>query len=235
MKTTLGVVQACYSSERFAQLASRWMPEVGMSLLEWVARRATDCQQLDRVVILSCSADVMPFVHEAAPHDVPVIAVDGDDALARMSQLLGQCQADNIVRIRGDNPFVDPQLIDQLIIAANEVDDLDYATFCVPDGTLALELPVGICSEWATKKAILRANQSAKRPAHSEDIFGSIRSRTDKYNCLNVELSDYFADAKNMRLSVDTEDDWEAVSTLLEQLDEDRRDIRTYHDEVKIR
>ena len=80
----------------------------GRSLLEWVVRRVTDAMRLDGVIVADCEPDEERGLHRLVPSDVPLFHGEGSDALDRFTKSLEEYPAEGVVRVRGDNFFVDP-------------------------------------------------------------------------------------------------------------------------------
>ena len=106
MAKTIGIVEA--------RCANRIPPEkmgrklAGKSLLEWSVRHATDAECLDSVVV-AADCEAMDWIRRIVPQDVPVVAGSSRDALGHFVALLNQFPAHSVVRIPGDNPFLDPR------------------------------------------------------------------------------------------------------------------------------
>ncbi len=146
MLKNLGMVQACCHTPRFRSNAFRRLG--GRSLLEWVIRRVTDSMRLDGVIVVACSREDCCALGRLVPSDVPVFFGEGDDTLARFCRALEQYPAEGVVRVRGDNLFVDPGLIDRLVTTAESHPDCDYVSYCSRDGRPAILSPVSVYAEW---------------------------------------------------------------------------------------
>ena len=68
------------------------------------------------------------------PSDVPIFFDEGNDALARFTRALEQYQAEAVVRVGGDNLFIDPALIDRLVTTAESTGNCDYASYACTTG-----------------------------------------------------------------------------------------------------
>ena len=79
---------------------------------------------------------------------MPVFFGEGDDALARFGKALEQYPAEAVVRVRGDNVFIDPGLIDRLVTTAESHPSCDYVSYCSRDGQPAILSPVNVYAEW---------------------------------------------------------------------------------------
>lgn len=112
----LGVVQARLGSTRF--LGKMIADLGGRPLLEWVVGRASLSRHLDQVVLATTNRkedDALEILVErmgVSTYRGPV-----DDVVGRILAAAEPSKPDLIVRICGDNPFVDPGVIDDLIVS----------------------------------------------------------------------------------------------------------------------
>jgi spore coat polysaccharide biosynthesis protein SpsF len=221
MLGTLGIVQACFGSQPsrcnlHRRLGSR-------SLLEWVVRRVTDCLRLDGVIVVACDAAECRFVSRLVPADVPVFVSSEPDALGRFVRALEEYQAGAAVRVRGDNPFIDPGLIDRLVITAADNPDCDYVSFCSRDGRPAILSPVGIYAEWFRAAALRRASRAKITPADQDHVTRYFYTHPEKFK-LRLIPAPPEIDRDDVRLTVDIEEDWEHALTIYEALGPERLD-----------
>ena len=221
MLKTLGIVQACFPSQRFRCVVSRRLG--GRTLLEWVVRRVTDCQQLDGVIVVACDLPEHGFVAELVPMDVPLFTGRQPDPLGRFVRALEEYPAEAVVRVRGDNPFVDPGLIDRLVTTAESHPNCDYVSYCSRDGRPAILSPVGVYAEWFRTAALRRAARSAGSPANREHVTRYIYSHPEKFN-LRLIPAPTAIDRDDVRLTVDIEEDWDHTLAIFEALGSDEFD-----------
>ncbi len=217
MLKNLGIVQACFSSSRFLSNAARKLD--GKPLLEWVIRRVTESMRLDGVIVIARDETESRFVAKLVPADVPVFASKQPDALARFSRALEEYPAEAVVRVRGDNPFVDPGLIDRLVTTAEAHPECDYVSYCSRDGRPAILSPVGVYAEWFRGKALHRAARSSGDPADREHVTRYIYSHPEKFNIRLIPAPEKI-DREDVRLTVDIEEDWDHVLAIIDALGE---------------
>ncbi len=215
MLQTLGMVQACFPAARCRCIAHRRLG--GQSLLEWVVRRVTDCMRLDGVIVVGCDAADHRFIRELVPMDVPVFVGSQRDVLGRFARALDEYPAEAVVRVRGDNPFIDPSLIDRLVTTAEEHPSCDYVSYCSRDGRPAILSPVGVYAEWFRAAALRRAAKAGKSRADREHVTRHIYSHPEKFN-LRLIPAPTQIDRDDVRLTVDIEEDWEHTLTIFEAL-----------------
>jgi spore coat polysaccharide biosynthesis protein SpsF len=113
--------------------------------------------------------------------------------------------ADIIVRLTGDNPLIDPVIID---LCVNEFTfyggRVDYLS-----NVERQTFPIGLSVEIFTRDALLSANDNDTE--YREHVTLSIRRNPDKYRIINVAND---IDYSGKRWTVDTQEDYEYVSRI---------------------
>jgi spore coat polysaccharide biosynthesis protein SpsF len=221
MLKNLGVVQACFHLPRFRSNAMRRLG--GRSLLEWVIRRATDSTRLDGVIVVTGEFEKSGDLARLIPSDVPIFFGPCSDALGRFVKALEQYPAEGAVRIQGDNPFVDPALIDRLITTAETEPDCDYVGYCLRDGRPAMHSPAGVYAEWFRFSALRRANRLARDELDRAQVTSYLYAHPDKFNVRLIPTPTEI-DREDVRLTVDGEEDWEHALAIYEALGPERLD-----------
>jgi len=219
MLKTLGIVQACGAGDHLPQRLTRRLG--GQSLLGWVARRVTDSMQLDGVIVLGCHRAEHRFVAELVPPDVPFFGSDRDSSLDRLCHALEQYPAESVVRVRGDDLFVDPALIDRLVVAAEAQSSCDYAGYCLRDGRPAALSSSTIYPEWFRAKTLRRLARRKLAPEDREQICRYLCARPERFS-IHLTPAPRALDRDDIRLRVDMEEDWEHAVTIFEALGPER-------------
>jgi len=215
MLKNLGIVQACCHGPRFRNNAMRRLG--GRSLLEWVTRRVTDSMRLNGVVVMACATEGCSAVSRLVPHDVPVVLSEGEDTLARFCKVLEHYPAEGIVRVRGDNLFIDPGLIDRLVTTAESHPNCDYVSYCLRDGRPAILSPVGVYAEWFRAGTLREANRKARDPLDREYVTRYIYSHPEQFQ-LRLIPAPSEIDREDVRLTVDIDEDWDHALVMYEAL-----------------
>jgi spore coat polysaccharide biosynthesis protein SpsF len=221
MLKTLGIVQACLQPHHPPRNLARRLG--GHSLLEWVVRRVSDALRLDGVIVLAGDGMEQHFISSLVPLDIPVFVGQGADALAQFARALENYQAEAVVRVHADNLFVDPLLIDRLVTAAESQPECDYASFCSRDGRPAVLLPVGVYAEWFRSTALWRAARHAKTPADRQQVTRYIYTHPQKFK-LKLLPAPHEIDRDDVRLTVDSDEDWDHALAIYEALGPERLD-----------
>ena len=215
MLKTLGIVQASFHSDSFRANVSRKIG--GQSLLEWVVRRVTDSMQLGGVIVLASEAIEHRALCKLVPPDVPVLMSETSDMLSRFTLALEEYPAEAVVRIQGDNLFIDPALIDRLVTAAESFEDCDYVSYGSRDGRPAILSPVGIYAEWFRVRALRRANRLAKNPVDRERVTSYLYSHSEKFQVQWIPAPAEI-DRDDVRLTIANDEDWDHALAIYDAL-----------------
>ena len=223
MLKTLGIVEArCAPQPARCRLHRRLG---GQSLLEWVVRRVTDSMRLDGVIVVAADAADYDSLIRIVPADVPVFVSGKEDALGRFLHALEEYPAEAVVRVRGDNAFIDPGLIDRLITASESVAECDYASFSSRDGQPAVLSPVGIFAEWFRTAALRRAAKARLSAADRDHVTRYVHSHPEKFRVHWIPAPAEI-DREDVRLTIDIEEDWDNALLIFEALGPERLDWR---------
>jgi spore coat polysaccharide biosynthesis protein SpsF len=215
MLKTLGIVEACFRSPAARARASRKLG--GKSVLEWVVRRATDCQQLGGVIVVLSDNPESRSLSKLVPADVPVYAARQSDPLGCLAAALGEYPSEAAVRIGTAYPFVDPQLIDRLVIAAETRAEWDYVGYRSRDGRPAILSPTGVYAEWFRSEALRRAARRTRDPLDREQPTRHLYSHPDKFRIQLIPVPEQI-DREDVRLCVDMEEDFDHAVAIFEAL-----------------
>jgi spore coat polysaccharide biosynthesis protein SpsF len=215
MLKTLGIVDACYGSHSARSKASRRLG--GKSVLEWVVRRATDCLQLSGVIVVTNDDPASASIARLVPLDVPLFVAKKPDPLACLAAALEEYPSEAAVRIGTDYPFVDPMLIDRLVITAEAHPECDCVGYCSRDGRPAVDAPVGVHAEWFRAEAIRRAARRAKAPADRQQPMRYLYSHPEKFHVRLIPVPTQI-DRDDVRLRVDVEEDFDHAVAIFEAL-----------------
>jgi spore coat polysaccharide biosynthesis protein SpsF len=213
MSKTVAFIQARMSSSRFPGKVLE--PLAGVPMIVYMARRVARAARLDAVVVATSaegSDDALVDALTAAA--VPVFRGHLNDVLTRFAEAARRHGADEVVRLTGDCPLIDPAVIDS-VIEARRAAGADYASNCEP-----ATFPDGLDVECFTHQALEQANRLADRMSDREHVTLWMRGETSGLRRVNHSA---VADLSALRLTVDYPDDLEAVRQIVACLPEDGR------------
>jgi len=221
MSTTLGIVEV--SPRRLVTAAGRhsmpspasWRIE-GKPLLEWVVRRVTDAQLLDDVVVLIDSSQ-HDSLRGLTPADVSLVIGRQPDSLGRLAAVLRKFDAVHAVRIKVDSPFVDPELIDRIICAANSHPGIDYIGYKSAADPSPVHSNSGVFPEWCRAQAVYRADHLAGKSCERRESLRYLCSHPKQFQSTTIPIPAGL-DRHDVRLAVHVEEDWEHAQSIVDAL-----------------
>ena len=217
MLRTLGIVDVGCQPPQYPTLHRRWGDQ---SLLQWVVRRATECQSLDAVIVVVGEGTRAEHAASHAPPHIPVFVGDASDPLKRLCQALEQYRATEVVRLRLDQPFVDPELIDRLVASARQNATTDYACYMSQQSGSLLRSTVGPFGEWFSTDALRLAQKQSGDLPSGTDATQMFLAHPEMFSLRMLALPEEL-DREDVRLTVADAEDWENALDIYDALGSD--------------
>jgi len=216
MRNTVAVVDISASCHRCVDKFARRL--AGKPLVEWIVRQATDCQLIDRVVVVAGKTKAEGKISKLVPTDVTVVRSSRSDTVGRCRDVIRWAQCDAVVRLVCEGPFLDPLWIDRLITAATP--DADYVTYGCSDGKPSLLKSAGFFAEWCSASTLEKIDQEASLPDERDDVARFLFARRTQYKIHLLPVPAEL-DRDDVRVKVDLEEDWEHAQVLFEAIGTD--------------
>jgi spore coat polysaccharide biosynthesis protein SpsF len=210
----VAVVQARMASTR---LPGKVMMEVaGMPLVAHTLRRLAASRRVDRIVLATTERPLDdPLVALAREEGVAWHRGSESDVLRRVHDAAAASAADVIVRITGDCPLLDPDVVDD-VVGALLGGGCDYAS-----NVVRRTYPKGLDVEALWRDTVERLDRLATSDSAREHVtWFAYKERPDLFVLRSVELDE---DHSGINWSVDTEEDLRQVSALAEPLERGQR------------
>lgn len=208
----LAILQARMASSR---LPGKMMLPIlhGRGALELMLRRVTRARSLDRLVVATTEGEIDdPIACLCSRLGHGCFRGSEEDVLNRYYQAARAFgPVDAIVRLTGDCPLHDPEVIDK-VVARFLHSDVDYATNAAPP-----TYPDGLDTEVFSFAALERAWREAALRSEREHVTLYIRSHTDMFSLCNVPNE---RDLSGMRWTLDEPRDLEFVRAVYSHLGE---------------
>lgn len=133
------------------------------------------------------------------------------DVLSRYMGAVRKYDLSAVVRLTGDCPLIDPQVVSTIWQAFLESPGAAFASNCHPRS-----FPHGFDCEVASRWAIETADREATDPAHREHVMPFIWSQPERFPRVNVEASG--PSYASLRLTLDYPEDLTVIRTIYEGL-----------------
>lgn len=207
--TCIAVIQARMGSSR---LPGKVLSQLGeYSMLEQIIKRIERSNQVDQIVVATTiDSNDDPIEELCSRIGISVIRGDTFDVLSRFNLVIDSIpEAEIIVRITADCPFIDPDLIDSAVNYL-KLNNLDFVANRLPP-PWKRTYPLGLDVEVCTRKALIQANDLAREPFQREHVMPYIYREGSEFQ---FEILNFHEDLSSFRWTVDTPEDLVAVREL---------------------
>lgn len=206
----IAIIQARMGSSR---LPGKVLAEIhGMPMIAWVVERARLAKLVDAVVVATTvepDDDAVAAMCETRGY--PYVRGRAADVLYRYLQAAEMYQAEVIVRLTGDCPLIDPEVIDTTIQAFLDGNPPPiYAS-----NRIVRTFPIGLDVEVMTMDGLKMANRDAKEHYHREHVTPYFYEETDRFPIVSVHAEGEYG---NYRWTVDTPEDMRFVREVFSRL-----------------
>ena len=200
----LGIVQARMGSTR---LPGKVLKKIkGATLIEILLKRLSKSKQIDKIVVATTNnSEDEKLVDYVKSLGFETFCGDEDDVLNRYYQCAKSFNAQTIIRVTGDCPLIDPELVDD-IIKHFYSSKVDYCSNTNPP-----TYPDGLDTEVFSFRALEKSRKFAQTLHHKEHVTPILKSdkRFSRKNFTNKE------NMSKKRWTVDEIDDFNVVKEIL--------------------
>jgi spore coat polysaccharide biosynthesis protein SpsF len=204
------IVQARMGSSR---LPGKVLKEVcGKTILEHLIIRLKRVKQIDKIVVATTIEEQdNQIVDLCIKINTPFYRGSEDDVLSRYYEAALKNRADLVIRVTGDCPLIDPQIIDRIITYyIDNKNSVDYVS-----NILNRTYPRGMDVEVFSFSILKEANEEAAKDKEREHVTPFIISRPSRYRLHNIEHS---TNLSHYRLTIDTSEDLDLVKKIFKEL-----------------
>lgn len=208
-KKIVATIEARMTSSRLPKKVL--MPLAGIPALELLITRLKKSRYLDAVVIATTSnvADE-PLITLANQLGVQVFRGSEQDVLGRVLGASQSVEADIIVEITGDCPFVDPKLVDQGI-SEFFYGEYDYAANIIP-----VSFPIGFDVQVFPVSVLAKVSELTAAPLDRVHVSYYIYSHPELFK-LRSWSAPQELEWPELRLTLDERADYELLNTIAER------------------
>lgn len=212
MSETLIILQARTSSSRLPNKVL--LPILGQPMLSHQIARLRKIKTPHELVVATSEQQSDDAIENLCKElNIACFRGSLDDVLGRFYQAAFTNNPNdsirNIVRVTGDCPLIDSEIIDQ-VINLFLTSNVDYCSNCDP-----ATLPDGLDVEVFTFAALAEAHRLAKKPSEREHVTPFIRNNPQLFTSNNFL---YSSDLSHYRWTVDEPADFELVTQIYQAL-----------------
>lgn len=213
MPEIVAIIQARMSSTR---LPGKVLLDLGgQTVLSRMVERLKRSKLVNRVVVAT-TLDPMdnPIVQLCQQENIDVFRGSLPDVLDRYYQAARLYQADIVVRLTGDCPLIDPDLIDRTV-AALISSDADFSCNRLPP-PFGRTYPIGLDVEACTFAALERAWHEATEKHDREHVLPYLYEVEGRFKVIQL---DHTEDIGHLRWTLDTPEDYALLREVINRLD----------------
>ena len=207
------VIQARLGSTRLPNKVLKPVSKDGLSIIEEIIRRSKLVKNVDLIIVATSDNPRDDYLVDylSKTSGVELHRGSENDVLSRYCTAAEIYSLDHIVRLTGDNPCIDPIIIQEAIH-----DHINKKA----DYTYTLGYPLGMNIEIVKAKSLIEARIEGISLADKEHVTYYIRNHPERFN-LNFIQVDLPHEITNLRLTVDTESDYLMIRILFDYLIEE--------------
>jgi spore coat polysaccharide biosynthesis protein SpsF len=203
----VAVIQARMNSRRLPNKVL--LPLSGRTVLEHIYNRLKYCKTLNEIVVATSSADLdQSIVKLCQQINIKYYKGNLEDVLDRFYQVATLYKADVIVRITGDCPVIDPNIVDEVV---NYYLNDDY-DFC----SLSGDFPDGLDCQVFKFQALKKSWKEAKLPSDREHVGSYIEKTCPKL--FKIGSFKKFKDLAHHRWTLDEPKDYAFLKEIFSRL-----------------
>jgi spore coat polysaccharide biosynthesis protein SpsF (cytidylyltransferase family) len=198
------------SAARFAQRKLGGQP-----LIIRMARRLSECALVDQVFIVG--TDVPTSLLTSGFAGINSINLSCSHVCERLCAAVDQGQADWVVYVPANRPFVDATLVDQLLAKATKTKECDYVGYASDDGDWRRMDHLGLAGEVCHADTLRRLRRNADRlPSDDGGCIASwLENAPGAYHLKFIPVPTQL-DRDDLRFAIQDESDWDDAELLCE-------------------
>ncbi len=210
MNHNIAFVQARMGSKRFPGKMTKKLGE--FTLLEWVLIRLKKSKLLNQIILTtSTNKENDELISYAKKLNIDFFRGEENNVLNRFTEASLKYKPINVIRVCGDNPFIDGNEIDKLINFF-QMNSCDYAFNHL--NKLNSNYADGFGAEITSFEILIRLNKVAKDNDDREHIFNYIWKNQTKFRIKPLKANRELA-YPNLKFDIDTEEDFQKINNLV--------------------
>jgi spore coat polysaccharide biosynthesis protein SpsF len=201
------IIQARMNSTRLP--GKVLLPIKGRPVIDYLFRQLSQVKKLDKIILATTSnREDVPLVDYAKENNIPYYTGSESDVLDRYYQTASKFKIQNIMRITGDCPLLDPDVCIRLMeLYFEEKADIAHTGSSFAEG-----LDCEIFSYTALKEAFTKATLKSER----EHVTMFLYNHPGNFKISTLENH---TDDSKYRYTLDQKEDYHALQAIIEGLD----------------
>lgn len=215
---TAFIIQARVGSTRLPQKILRpfWNKKCLLELL------VEKLQNIDNANIIIATSDTLEnnIIEDFCKHfNITCFRGSEDDVLKRFIDAAESNNIENFIRVCSDNPFLELSSIKLLTQRARNSQS-DYISFNI-NGIPSIKTHYGFWTEYTTLSTLKKVQKLTNEKIYHEHVTNYIYSHPESFKIEWIQGPECLKGNKNIRLTIDTEDDFRNAQSIYKELCKD--------------
>ena len=207
MNKTAIIIQARMNSKRLPGKALLYLGD--LTIIEWIIKIAKTINNINNIFLAtSTKEDCDSLCQIAKKYNINIIRGDEENVLSRFIKIIDHYPVENIIRITGDDPCHDTDLINKAL-EIFKLNKYDYMVSSTDD----LALIDGLIFEIFTSKLLKKINKNFSHDKLTQEhITINLRNQKLKCNCGEIPreyINPIFISNGNFKICVDEIQDYQ--------------------------
>lgn len=221
---TTAIIEARMNSSR---LPGKVMMKIGKKpVLQILAERLSEAETIDEVMVATTVNSSDDIIEKLCSRiNMSCYRGSEEDVLGRVKEAAESVNTETIVEITGDCPLMDPEVADYVVREyLNNFPLFDYVTNIGYTGNERREIPIGMDVRVFSYQNLKEISEITDDPEDREHVsLYFFRTGKDRFKLHNVSIPDKWKRNYNIRLTLDTKEDFELIKILYEELSKTNR------------
>ena len=157
------------------------------------------------------------LVETAKQYGINYFRGSENDVLQRFIDAAKEFNAENIIRVCADNPFLDTFYI-ELLIEKFEKFNCDYLSYITSEGTPSIKTHYGFWAEAVKLSALEKVRELTDENLYHEHVTNFIYANRDIFDVNFFEIIPEIDRHKDIRLTIDTQVDFDTQKEIFSRL-----------------
>ena len=171
----------------------------------------------DIILATTINPDDDHLVNAARIKGIEIFRGDENDVLQRFIKAAETNDAHTIVRICADNPFLQVDSIQHLLLKFQE-ESVDYLSYELYDHTPVIKSHLGLFAEVTTLKALKKVAQLTNEKKYREHVTNYIYAHPEFFKIKLLPLDQTLIFRNKIRLTIDTLDDFQLCQEIYDEI-----------------
>ncbi len=208
MNETKIIIQARTGSTRLPQkMILPFYKNEGIFSL--ILKRLTSIVKKENIILATSTNENNDVLADIAKnHGVNYFRGSENDVLQRFIDAADKYNADKIIRVCADNPFLDLEFLN-FLLDNFEKSDYDYMSFMTSNGTPTIKTHYGFWAEAVTLNTLNKVKSMTDENLYHEHVTNFIYANPDDFNIKFFNIPEEIESHDDIRLTIDTQVDFD--------------------------